>query len=552
MFFKRVVFRIYTLFLVYICTIMSVYNIYAEKCGTFGNHVDMNARKGERALAPDLPFSMISSKGHFKIHYALQGIYAVSPLDKDNNLIPDYVDECAKAFEFAYSKQVEYMGFPPPPNNGENGKNPYDVYIVEFANQGYYGLTTSELALPGSTNTHAYSLTYIEVDNNYAETDRTSVGNSSFNTFGLDALKITAAHEFQHAIHLANFGINKEQYDVSLYEMFCTWIEFFHYPDIKDYHYYVKNYFLQPKDNRFGQRYVNNVSSGYANALFFEYLHDISQGKNLGFKPVLDMWDYIGKHHLGYRALELALQDNGIPLHDIWCGFVQRAYYTGSRSFDIDSSMKFQDARLFPTLKSEIAFVNPRAVFTGYVFPYELRGLSASIKNNSELLDTANLIVSPAFADFYSVFGGQDKAYAVVVDKNSNNMPIGYDYFADINLYSVPFCSKIHYAEGQIHLSADRVYPNPLILDKHTDLCLPLPLNVKSGDEVEVKIFTVGGLPVHAFKTKAEVDYQNRSRTPLQVLIAKLTNIQLLEPAVYVFTVFSGGETVSGKFMVKR
>lgn len=539
-----------------LCMFCFVPDVLADKCGTFGNrHVtSMGAiLKGERVLKPDLPFSFISSKNHFRIHYSLSGPDAVDTTDVNHNGTPDYVDACGEAFEYAYTIQVDSMGFPPPPNNGENGKDPYDVYLIDLSQDGFYGLTTSELSLPGSTNQHRYTLTYIELDNNYSKSDKTGNGSSSFNTFELDALKITAAHEFQHAIHLANYGMNDQLYDVSLYEMFCTWIEAYQYPEIKDYQFYVKNFFSNPKENRFGQRYSQFVSSGYANALFFEYLHDKTTEKNLGFKPILDMWDNIGKKNLPYRALELSLTNNNLPLHELWCGFLERTYFTGKRARGIDSALLFRDAHVFPLMKSDTMTANPTALFSGDVFPYEIRSFSSGLIGSGYLTDTANMFISPAYPDFFRVFGGQSTSYSVVIDKNSDKTPIGFsEYYVDIDLKSIKYCSLIKLSEGELLLPTERPYPNPLSLSKHSKINFPLPYAIGLGQEVEIKIFTVAGLPVHSEKVKTRIDYSNNSVSGANILTATLENTTVLSPGVYIYTIFSGVEPLSGKIMVKR
>lgn len=546
----------YVLFLMGILCVFAPSDLFADKCGTFGERYQSSMQaiqKGERVLRPILPNSIISKNNHFRIHYALSGPNAVDTTDINRNGIPDYVDACAESFEYAYTIQVDSMGFPPPPNNGENGADPYDVYIIDFASQGFYGLTTSVLSLPGSNNEHTYSLTYIEIDNNYSINDRRGNGAQSFNTFGLDALKITAAHEFQHAIHLANYGINFQQNDVSLYEMFCTWIEAYHYPEIKDYHFYVKDYFTNPKVNRFGQRNSSQVSSGYANALFFEYLHDKTQEKNLGFKPILDMWDYIGRRNLGYYALELSLRDNALPLHEIWCEYVERVYHTGKRAKGKNANEVFTYAEEFPLIKSDTALVNPYAIFTGYVYPYEIKSLSGALFYTGDLIDTSNILISPAYADFFRLFGGQDLPYTVTIDKNYRNTPIGFsEYYVDINLNSTPACSLIRLAKGELLLPAERPYPNPLSLSKHSVINFPLPFGIGIGQEVEIKIFTVAGTPVHSERVKVRIDYANTSIPGANILTATLENTGVLSPGVYIFTIFSGVEPLSGKFMVKQ
>lgn len=523
----------------------------ADKCGTFGNrfHARQDAlSKGENLLAPDLPFSFVSSNNHFEIHYSKSGEGAVDPTDNDKNTIPDYVEECARAFEYAYAIEVDSMGFPPPPNNGENGAAPYDVYIREFANQGYYGLTTVIESLPNSTSRHSYSRTYIEVDNNYSISDKNAFGNQSFNTFGLDALKITAAHEFHHAIQLANFGINDQQYDVSFYEMFSTWLEFHIYPDIKDYHFYVRNYFLEPKMNRFGQRYIQEIASGYANALFFEYLY----GK-VGYSPILQTWQEIGRKTYAYHALEMALQNNSTPLHELWCGYQERVFLTGKRAVNKDSHELFRDARLFPELKGRVDSADPVGLFTGSIFPYEFSLNSCVLPGFAEIADTAHILFSNTFQDCFKYFGISSLSYSVIVNNDENKTPIGLsNYYLDINASTFPACTLIRLADGKLPLSSSRVYPNPLILSKHKSINFPVPNAVTPGDMVDVKIFTPSGIPMISKQVPISIDYDNSS-TSFTILMAKLDEIQGFEPGVYIFTVNKEGnnETATGKFIVR-
>lgn len=536
--------------LLFVCMLLPM-QLLADKCGTFGNRFKARQeaiRKGERLLRPDLPYSLLSKQQHFRIHYALVGEGAVDPRDADNNSFPDYVEECARAFEHAYAIEVDSMGFPPTPNNGENGSNPYDVYIIEFADQGMYGLTTVVESLPQSTQKHAYSLTYIEVDNNYSVNDKNSLGNTAFNTFGLDALKITAAHEYHHAIQLANYGMNDQQYDVSLYEMFSTWLEFHLYPEIKDYHFYVKDYFLEPKKNRFGQRYVHQIASGYANALFFEYLH----GKS-GNAPLLETWNEIGRKTYGYRALEMALEANSTPLHQLWCGYQERIYLTGTRAIGKNPVEIFRDARFFPELKGSVDFADPNALFTGYVFPFEYSLSTCILPSLGEIPDTAHIMISTAYPDYFKSMGSQDGVYTIIIDNDSQKTPIGIsNYFADINTNSTPNCSLIRLARGKYSIPAQRAYPNPLIISRHKFINFPIPSNLSLGDEVILKIFTASGMPVKTTTLKVLMDVDHAyANEGTSILIARLDEITDFIPGIYLFTVESIQDNISGKFIVK-
>ncbi len=536
--------------LLFVCLSLPM-QLMADKCGTFGSHFKSRQEaisKGERILAPDLPFSFLSENKHFLIHYALTGNGAVDPRDNDRNTIPDYVEACARAFEYAYAVEVDSMGFLPTPNNGENGSAPYDVYIIEFADQGFYGLTTVRESLPNSTNKHAYSLTYIEVDNNYSPNDKNAFGNQSFNTFGLDALNITAAHEYHHAIQLANYGMNDQQYDVSFYEMFSTWLEFHLYPEIKDYHFYVKDYFLDPRKNRFGQRYVQEISSGYANALFLEYLHD-----KVDNAPLVQIWQEIGRKTYAYHALEMTLQANFTPLHQLWCGYQERVFQTGRRAIDKDSNEVFRDARTFPELKGAIEVADPTALFSGAIYPYESRLSTCILPSFTEIADTAHILISTAYQDFFRNFGSQDMSFSIAINGNSNNTPIGLsNYYADINTSSIPFCSVIRLAGGKYDLPAERVYPNPVLLSKHKTINFPVPSTSIVGNKVQLNIFTPSGMPVLAKQLAIIIDYDNT--TPyMNTLVARLDEILDLMPGVYLFTLSDTEKTdsYSGKFIVK-
>ena len=79
-----------------------------------------------------------------------------------------------------------------------------------------------------------------------------------------------------------------------------------------------------------------------------------------------------------------------------------------------------------------------------------------------------------------------------------------------------------------------------------------MPYAIGLGQEVEIKIFTVAGLPVHSERVKTRIDYSNNSVSGANILTATLENTAVLSPGVYIFTIFSGVEPISGKLMVKR
>ena len=122
--------------------------------------------------------------------------------DTDNNGIPDWIETIANTFEAVYAREVSLMGYRQPPNM------PYDVYLQQLANLGEFGYTQSDI-LSGQSAT-----SYIVIDNDFAD--------SVYHPYdGITGLKITAAHEFHHAIQ---YGYNY-YFDVWYAEATSTWME---------------------------------------------------------------------------------------------------------------------------------------------------------------------------------------------------------------------------------------------------------------------------------------------------------------------------------------
>ncbi|MGA1796409.1 MAG: MXAN_6640 family putative metalloprotease, partial [bacterium] len=135
---------------------------------------------GAPELAYDIP------EGHFRIHYTESGTHAVYGSDGNPDTIPAFITDLASYFEYSWSTEVDGMKyFRPRPDGSAGGDTDlYDVYVIDL---GYYGYTSSDGYYP---NTY----TYIVVDNSF-------IG-SGFSTLISQegSMKVTAAHEFFHAI----------------------------------------------------------------------------------------------------------------------------------------------------------------------------------------------------------------------------------------------------------------------------------------------------------------------------------------------------------------
>ena len=180
------------------------------------------------------PATYASIGGHFTVHYATTGADA-PPLTDINGIIgvPDWVETIAATFENVYSSYGA-MGYRPAPTAGGA---PYNIYLLNLAPQGYYGVTHSDLIASSAGYPNAYT-SWMEVDNNYTDSIYRPLTYTP-----LQSLQITAAHEYHHAIQ---YGYNY-YFDVWYAEATSTWIEDELYDDVNQLYNYIPDWFIQSK-----------------------------------------------------------------------------------------------------------------------------------------------------------------------------------------------------------------------------------------------------------------------------------------------------------------
>ncbi|MDZ7413131.1 MAG: hypothetical protein ONB15_06300 [candidate division KSB1 bacterium] len=252
---------------------------------------------------PTLPQSLVSPTGHFKIHYT------TSP--GADQTTEEFAHEAAVAFDKAWQVEVDELGYPPPPPDfGIDGPE-YDVYIQNISD---YGWTYPEL--PVVQTEESDWTTYIVVDNDYSR---------GFYTKGLDGLRVTAAHEFFHAIH---FGIREpfrepeSTADLFYYEVSATWMEDVVWDHINDYYNYLGDFFRTthlPFNSTDGRR-------EYGMAVWNHFV-----AKRVGPEAIRDSWLAMKGMH-GLQAIRQALLPRGLTLEDALGEFALWNAFTGSRA----------------------------------------------------------------------------------------------------------------------------------------------------------------------------------------------------------------------------
>ncbi len=184
------------------------------------------------------PTSLLSSGGHFAIHYTTSGADApdTTTINRYTGLsltsATDWAAKVGDAFEAAYSFYLgaNGLGYHPPANFPGA---PLNVYLVDLASQGAYGFTQDDQPAPSAGYPYAY-IAYIQLDKDFT--------NGIFRpaTYTpLQSLQITSAHEFHHTIQ---YGYNY-YFDIWYAEVTSTWFEGEVYPTITQNYDYISGWF---------------------------------------------------------------------------------------------------------------------------------------------------------------------------------------------------------------------------------------------------------------------------------------------------------------------
>jgi len=290
---------------------------------------------------PQLQVSAVSPSGRFRIHFDTSGANVPALLDGSGARIPGtaraYADSVAAVFDFVRRFEVETLGYPPPPGDrGAGGGDEFDVYILELG-RSFYGQTIFEdVVIPRNPNSVYTS--FIEIDNDY----------SGFFSRGLSGLKVTAAHEFHHAIQVGNYGFWEE--DSYYYEITSTWMEDVVFDEVNDYYQYLTSYF----NNLATPFNSSNGSVEYGRAVWGKFIE-----KRFGRDLMRRSWEYINRMR-SLPAIDGALQERGTNFVREYAEFSLWHFYTGPKA---DTAKYFSEGKYYPSVRiaDNVSFVPPTA-----------------------------------------------------------------------------------------------------------------------------------------------------------------------------------------------
>jgi len=413
---------------------------------------------------PDLDTSIVSPSGFFRIHF-----------NKAPNAPKYNITELAAAFDSAYSFEVNFLNFLPPPNDlGAGGDNKYDIYVYSLG-RGVYGSTNSEEEISYGTNTF-YS--YIEIDDGFV----------GFNTTGIEAAKVTAAHELHHAIQMGNYILREtdtEVFDLYFYELTSTAMEEFVFDDVNDYYFYFNTGgYFNFTDKAFA------ANEGYNLAVWNIFLKD-----KFDYSVIKRQWELLRT----YRALDAinrSLIERLSSFLEAYKEFALWTYYTNYRAVP---RMFFNEAANYPLVKPFITVnfsgASAPVQLTSYVTSLNYLKIIGSLNNpkdtiyfpltNYELENGINNL-SKQYSASLSISSVKQDGFFELSDKY-------YYLFSAEDPYlweNSSILNNIVVSDSQtVYAAVSSPFPSPFRYGKSN--LLNIPFDGRFNEEVSLKVFSI-------------------------------------------------------------
>jgi hypothetical protein len=376
------------------------------KCGTPAfvalagyNHLNSETKA---PLQNDRPSQLPDSYGtsHFIIHYTTTGPDSVygSGIDSIPG-IPLYVTRVSDVFEHVWSIEIDSLGYQHPPADfGNGGDSRYDVYLTNLG-FGFYGFTAPESTM--LRNGVFVASSFIEIENDFAESP-------VYRTHPLDAVKVTAAHEFFHSIQLSYDEFEEEigdPHNPATYkpwwpEASSTWMETVVYNSIKDYLSYLPYFY------RYMWMGLGAFSAGGGAEAFHPYascVWPIYMTTRFGDLDLMrQIWQICGQvaGYNTFSATNTVLGNHGSNISSAFLEFETWNFQTGSRADTINT---YIDGRRFPSADTTLYIADLRTLS-----PYSIPQVSHPPQQ---------------FATNYIIINSPGAIGGVIANFNGQNMP---------------------------------------------------------------------------------------------------------------------------------
>ncbi len=347
----------------------------AQKCGlplamqirVFENQYGTIAGFEEVMARPtNLPLTFDSPGGHFKIHYTTTAGSRDTILtkygDQNSNGVPDYPEIVARIADSCWEHHINELGFIEPiSDETSGGDSRYDIYLKDVG-ANVYGSTVPESDFISGEFVRTTS--WMELDTKYEDY-------SGYATRPIEALQVTMAHEFLHAIHLTYDGREvctapdcTNNYNPYWLEMSAVWMEEETYDNVNDYYNYLQ--FYLPTVHKAPYYISNDGLNIYGAGLFPIFL-----AEKYGKEIIRKVWEYCGATP-GENFLSGALQsalfdqtDGAVNLEQAWTEYSRWLFFTGGRA---RTGRYFSEAANYEMVPDQLG--NPARAYIRYYSDY--------------------------------------------------------------------------------------------------------------------------------------------------------------------------------------
>lgn len=464
---------------------------------------------------PTTDTSFVTPGGFFRIFFN----------NKGESDVPTYsMDSLAIALDSVYKVEVDFIGFPaPPPSDGDTR---YDVYVQNIV--GDYSYTTPETEYPAGTGRYT---SYIEINNDY----------TGFYTTGLNAAKVSCAHEFDHAINIGNYINRYFAGDEFFYELSATAMEHFVFPYIKDYLQYLPPYFENTQNSIALSNAPNEQE--FALGIWHIYLRD----KFGDFRVIKKEWSLMPAE-VAMDCINDALQYFGSSLGTELNTFGVWMYYTNYRTVP---GKYFEDAAYYPLITpvSTLNFSNGLSFqletgpssncFVSIINPGSLDTLITIVTNSDvqDAIDNTDSLYSFNASYYSSAAGG---AKEITSNYYINFSASNSTYWTNGEILNNIVISSGQSLAGQINY----VFPSPFSYSKNAYLYIPVSqvndLNIQfSVYTIAMKLVYSSSQSLTYFNGQKVIKWDGRN-----------SGEKKLPTGVYIYVVKNGGGLTKGKLVI--
>jgi len=320
--------------------------------------------------------------GRFHIFYDSTGYNEPALLDSNfqrvQNTAEAYVDSVGKILNYVWSYQIDTLGYLPPPF--EFGQLYYNIFVRDLG-PSLYGQTIFVDQI-GSYIPQRYT-SYIEVDNDF---------NLHYSR-GMAGLKVTAAHEFHHAIQIGQYGFRYE--DLYFYEVTSTWMEDVVYNDVNDYYQYLKMITGVPRGHFASPNAAFTYTGSnieYSRAIWGKFIE-----KRFSHVVMRQSCEFIRAGQTSLNAIDHALTNVGSSFRNAFLEWTIWNYNTGPTS---DTLKYYTEGRQYPTIRERAItqYTHPHFLLQDSVEAISCAYHPIKVNGDSMLVIVSNINMEQAYS----------------------------------------------------------------------------------------------------------------------------------------------------------